>query len=338
MEFFKIKLILLVAFLSSCSLIGERSITAEYSLFTSVPGANIYRADGEVVGQTPLMLKWADIKDVADGRFVSFIVEKPGYFTRVVFFDVTDSVNLKIDLEVDRKYKEKRQKMAKKEIIHLQEKNEYLREQTKYLSHSIESFKKQESRFIKNMEILQARLRSSEIQLSDAKKHDGRLPSSIFNVANSKIEPPKEKHTALASKHTSSYQKEVEYLLLEKKLNQCSLEKSKQVSSQKRCPASKVKYFPPPRTNIIIRELLMAQFLIINNDFQKAKELILLLEEKNPNVAALYTLLAYIESTTGNIKKAKRYLRKSLSIDSKDKMAKRMVKMISLVEKASVKK
>jgi tetratricopeptide (TPR) repeat protein len=327
-------LVFLIFTFISCSLIGERTSSAEYTIFTSVEGAKVFRADGKDVGETPLVLNWKDIEDVVDGRFVSFLIEKPGYFTRVVFFDASNSINLKIDLDIDKDYKEKRKSELRTEVKFLIDKNKYLLDQKKYFIETIDNYKKQQVNYDENMELLRSRLSVSSFQKTELK---ATVP--IIAVPNlSSI-----KYTNLvAVRQIEGHKSELN--LLSTQLNQCRVSKSiinkkvKKNIKPNRCPAARVKYYPAPRTNKIIRELLKAQFLIINNEFKEARLLILNLEEDNPKVAALYTLLAYIENNDGNLVKARRYLKRSLSIDKNDKMAKRMMKMISLPYRTPAKK
>ncbi len=306
----------------SCSLVGERVPNAEYSIFTSVSGANVYRADGKVVGQTPLMLKWEDVADVVDGKFVSFLVEKPGYFTRVVFFDATDSVNLKIDLDVDREYKNKRHELALQQLKDLQEQNAILVEQKNYLKESVDQFKKDQNKYIENMEKMSLELKGREEKLHLMQVDQAsRVPASVGPVSD------------VTYNDQRSQTRDADLQILEYKLKECTAQKNNKSNSVK----ITAKYFPPPKTNAIIRELLTAQFLIISKKFDQAKKIILDLETKNPEVSSLYTLLAYVEMQNGSIDRAKKYVKKSLAIDGKDSMAMRMREMISLIEKKATK-
>ncbi|GEM_PF-4805111 len=308
--------------LASCSLLGERSPNAEYSLYTSVPGANVYRSDGKIIGQTPLVLGWTDVEDVIDGRFVSFIVEKSGYFTRVVFFDATDSVNLKIDLAVDKEYLAKRKELVMMEIETVREKNDNLLAQKVLMSEAIASYKKNEEMYLKNMEVLTGRLKESDLQLAQMKDE-----SFNRSIASAKVN---------VDVATKSVQPEVLAEIVPVTPNKKEVEvdtprpqDKKVVKESSKSTVTKVVYYPTPQTNALIRELLTVQFLIINNDYKSARDLILRMEQKNPKVAALYTLLAYIETKEGRIPKAQGYLKKSLMIDGKDDMAKRLLEVIS---------
>jgi tetratricopeptide (TPR) repeat protein len=312
-----------------CSLLSGRSPTSEYSIFTSIPGASVYRADGKSLGQTPLVLGWEDVSDTIDGRFVSFLIEKPGYFTRIIFFDATDSINLKIDLEVDKEFTRRKRKLITLEINNLKEVNGHLLEQKKYLTEAIDNYKQQDIVYQENMNILNTRLESVEAELLSARNEVVNKSKVCKNV--NKVVTSTPKATVLPVQSVSVLRSNLENEIRLKLLRDKSFIKKR--INQKRCPAAKVKYFPAPKTNLIIRNLLTAQFLIMNSDFSKAKKVMLKLEEKNPKVAAIYTLLAYIETVSGHVKKAKRYLKKSLAIDKKDKMARRMLEMISVNKK-----
>jgi hypothetical protein len=314
MKFASTFLLVTLLFLGpSCSMFGERSPTAEYSLHTSTPGANVYRSDGKVIGQTPLVLGWKDIEDVIDGRFVSFLVEKPGYYTRVVFFDATDSVNIKIDLDIDKQYREKRKEVSEVENEHLKDKNKFLLEQKELFVQSISDYKSQLQSYQTNMNALQKKLKYSEFKVREAKKDGTKLKSVVpLNLKPTPVIMKSHKEKVVMSCP------KVEVI-------------SQRVESSKICPKVKTlsKFYPKSKTNQIIRELLAAQFLIMNNEFPKARNMILELEKVHPHVGVVYTLLAYIEVKSGNSKKAKRYLRKSLQLDRRDKMAKRMMNMLS---------
>jgi tetratricopeptide (TPR) repeat protein len=302
-EFMK-KLFILLTILtfSSCSLLGEKEIGAEYSIHSSIAGANVYRPDGKIIGQTPLDLAWEDVKDFADGRFVSFIIEKPGYYTRVVFFDASESVNLKIDLNVDKDFKKNRVKIAELKLEHEKVKNSHLKEQNSLLKISLADLKKQLNQYNQNMLRLQARLESANIKIQELHEVTkvGGVNTKVLNL------PMK---TNFSVTRTPAC-KEVK---------------------QRKCPKVKVlkKFYPSKETNEIVRELLTAQMLIINKDYAKAKNYILGIEERYPRVAAVYTLLAYIEINQGNKKKAKFYIDKSLRLDRNDQMAKRMLTLLA---------
>lgn len=277
---------------TSCSSLVNRKKTAEYTIFTSLDGAKVYRSDGKDLGETPLVMKWEDVEEVIDGNFVSLIVDKPGYFTRVIFFDASQSVNLKIDLEIDRDYKDKRKNEIQTELSFTRERNQELISINKTYQNDIAQYKKQQEVILNNMSLLAAKSEEKTFDPSSLLKElTSKIGSSTPNAVNASINKP-----AKARKTKTVYKKIL---------------------------------YPQMKTNSVIRQLLSAQFLIINSNLAKARELVLKIEEKHPRVGALYTLLAYIDSVEGNRARAKKYLKKSLAIDRNDVMAKRMLKIIS---------
>ena len=125
----KIILLLSLISLSGCSLYKDMVSLPKYRLSTSVKGANVYNSKGRLLGQTPMILAYKDIKDSLDGEFVTLILEKESYLSRVVFFESERSVELKIDLKRDEFFEnnryrllEGRYELASKENLFLKEK------------------------------------------------------------------------------------------------------------------------------------------------------------------------------------------------------------------------
>lgn len=317
--------------LSSCSLLGEKELSTEYSIFTSVEGANVSLTDGKSLGQTPIVLGFEQVKDHVDGRFVSFFIEKPGYFTRVIFIDVTKSVNVKIDLGVDKEYALKREKEVITRNKYLEEKHKLFKDQKNFLVDSIENYKKQLSLIQENNRLLEKKLHSAEYKVSLYQARDNEELKRL-KQKNKVVIKDNEKDNigSLITKNLAS-QFNLEIKKVNQELNLCKKTLSlKQPNGAKvnRCPSAVKKYYSSGKNNRIIRELLTAQFLLLNDQDDAAKEVIIKAEKGYPGVSAFYTLLAYIESSQGNTQKAKKYLKKSLSLDRNDQMARRMLQAI----------
>lgn len=328
-----LKTTILTLIVSSCSLIGEKELNTEYTIVTSVEGANVSFADGKPAGQTPLILGFEQVKDYVDGRFVSFFIEKPGYFTRVVFIDITRSVNVKVDLDVDKKYSLKREKEIVLRNRYLEDKQKFYEHQKKFLMDAIGNYKKQLELVQENNVLLEKKLKSSDYKLSLYRARDDQKLKEL-KQKNMAIKSDENINGLLGKNLASQFNleitkanKELAFCQGQLRLNQKA--HHVKVVAPMRCPSSVKRYYSGPKSNKIIRELLTAQFLLLNNQVQQAKNVILKAEKGFPGVSAFYTLLAYIESSQGNNVKAKSYLKKSLHLDRNDQMAKRMLQAIN---------
>lgn len=115
----------------------------KYSLTTSVNGVNVYSAKGDLVGQTPLILKKEDISKALEGDFVTLILEKEGYLSRVVFFEASKSVELKIDLKRDKFFQDNKYMLLQSRNKVLSDENDFLkRENDHYKENHKETPKK----------------------------------------------------------------------------------------------------------------------------------------------------------------------------------------------------
>jgi hypothetical protein len=99
----------------------------KYSIVSSVKGANVYTAKGKLLGQTPLRIEFKDIQDGIDGEFVTLIVEKESYHTRVIFFEAERSVELKIDLRRDDFFQDNKYQILKSRNSLLTKENSFLK-------------------------------------------------------------------------------------------------------------------------------------------------------------------------------------------------------------------
>ncbi|MFT6630499.1 MAG: hypothetical protein ACJAS4_000437 [Bacteriovoracaceae bacterium] len=99
----------------------------KYSIVSSVKGANVYTAKGKLLGQTPLRIEFKDIQDGVDGEFVTLIVEKESYHTRVIFFEAERSVELKIDLKRDEFFQDNKYQIMKSRNSLLAKENSFLK-------------------------------------------------------------------------------------------------------------------------------------------------------------------------------------------------------------------
>jgi hypothetical protein len=113
--------------LLSCSLYKSMVALPKYSIVSSVKGANVYTAKGKLLGQTPLRIEFKDIQDGVDGEFVTLIVEKESYHTRVIFFEAERSVELKIDLKRDEFFQDNKYQIMKSRNSLLAKENSFLK-------------------------------------------------------------------------------------------------------------------------------------------------------------------------------------------------------------------
>lgn len=305
----KITLLMTLLLSSGCSLFSF-GYKAEYKVETSMVGADVYLSNGVLMGQTPLDLTWESLSEVIDGRFVTIIIKKDGYFTRVVLFDTSDSVNIKIDLKVDKNFKELMVKESHNRELMLKAKIEANESKNRVISNENQITRiRNEKIQIKNEKLqksLDAYHEKYQQLLADLEKSESinsnlnvSLKSTKFDLKSALVRPA-----------------------IKTQLN-CTEKKTAKVKAR-RCPASIVKYYPNKRMNGVITDLLGIQFLIINGKLNEAKKKILKVEEKHPQVAALYTLLAYVEMQSNKFTEARKHIRRSLVLNKHDKMANRM--------------
>lgn len=301
----KIQLIVPFLLMTSCALFTE--VNNEYTIRASKNGAKVFSKSGKLLGTTPAHLSFEQIKNTIDGKFATLLVQKEGYNSRVIMFDITDSVNVSIDLEVDKTYStnirdglyvmiEKLEKANSK----LQQKNTEL---IKMISHADgkSTALEEKVQLLKNQEnILLERIKNM-ITYQD------KLKNVKFLTDVEPVVKPK------------SYSMTYKNLCREKIIN-------------KTCPKTRIRKvnYSTKQMDSIISKLLRVQFMLIRGEFSEARENILSIEEMHPNIATVYTLLAYIEMQSRDYAKAKKYLSQSLKLNKNDSMAKRMLAVLDV--------
>ena len=167
--------------LLSCSLYKSMVALPKYSIVSSVKGANVYTAKGKLLGQTPLRIEFKDIQDGVDGEFVTLIVEKESYHTRVIFFEAERSVELKIDLKRDEFFQDNKYQILKS-------RNSLLTKENSFLKMKVDS----------SNELMLRHVNSAKEDRLDAA--DGKKP--IIISKNQKLVEPSTKKTILKKKVT----------------------------------------------------------------------------------------------------------------------------------------
>ncbi len=288
-----IKLILIFSictgFLTSCALFNE--VNNEYTIRSSKVGARVFSQSGKLLGNTPIHLGFEEIKDAIDGKFATLVIQKEGYNTRVLMFDISDSVNVKIDLEIDKNYSTAINDGLYKVITKLEKDNEKLFQQNIKLTQEVSHTQGRSSTYqeqIRKLQMQESLLLEKIKGLTQLGKISSKQPLSVSRVpASMPVKSPVCKDTVI---------KRVPY-------------KSKDLDQ-------------------VISKVLGVQFMIIKGDYKTAKKEILTLEEKYPRFSTIYTLLGYVEMQERNFPKAYRYLKKSLRLNKDDQMAKRLMVMV----------
>lgn len=266
-------LLLLMTFTSGCALIWPKMNQAEYRIETSMLGAEVYLANGKLIGETPLDTTFEQLSEVIDGRFATIIIKKDGYHTRVVLFDITDSVNIKIDLSIDKEFKTlmvsdtvKREVMLRDKVKNLEERLRILKHESKIkkerndkLSKIVEEYHKKYETILAEIDKVSASNRklSRDLASTEAEVEKTKLtvPRPLLNVPGVEVSDTNQLSCPETVKTVVKYK-------------------------DKKCPKAIVKHYPLKRMNVIITDLLGIQFLIINGKLAEAKKQILELEEK----------------------------------------------------------
>ena len=95
----KIILLALCVSLSQCSFLQKNLEKNKLVTISSDPvDSDIYSADGERIGATPMKLKPLEIKKITKGEYLHFIVRKSGFVYREVITDISGVVDLEIKL------------------------------------------------------------------------------------------------------------------------------------------------------------------------------------------------------------------------------------------------
>lgn len=80
--------------------------------------------------------------------------------------------------------------------------------------------------------------------------------------------------------------------------------------------------------NDYTKDLLSIQLLILSSRYDEARQKLMPFQDKYPNIAAIFTMLAQVEIQDKKFDKAKTYLEKAVKLDEKDTTAIRMLNLI----------
>jgi hypothetical protein len=276
--------------LLSCSLYKSMVALPKYSIVSSVKGANVYTAKGKLLGQTPLRIEFKDIQDGVDGEFVTLIVEKESYHTRVIFFEAERSVELKIDLKRDEFFQDNKYQIMKS-------RNSLLAKENSFLKMKIDS--------------------SNELMLRHVNKLEDKKEDK-------KIVAKAPENTIVKSENEKTLQSSSQKKVFKKKKN-----RSKKVSRNKKVPKGYFSKRNGNLRPELINEFLLVQSLINKRKFDQAKHDLYEIDKKNPNLTTTLNLLTYIELESGNYNLAQVLLDRTISLGKKDTMTDRLVTLLN---------
>lgn len=163
---------------SSCSIFKSWQKPKSYEIRTSVKGTNVYNIKGKLLGQTPLLLKFEDVQNHVEDEYVSLILEKDGYLSRVVFFDTGRNLNLRVDMKRDKFFQNNKYRLLKEHNNLLLLKNDFLRSQ-------LEVVNQKSSKDFKKTEMLnKMKQKSSSNARKFLKKNNKKRSASNKNITN----------------------------------------------------------------------------------------------------------------------------------------------------------
>lgn len=202
---------------SSCSIFKSWQKPKSYEIRTSVKGTNVYNIKGKLLGQTPLLLKFEDVENHVEDEYVSLILEKDGYLSRVVFFDTGRNLNLRVDMKRDKFFQNNKYRLLKEHNNLLLLKNDFLRSQ-------LEVVNQKSSKDFKKTEMLnKMKQKSSSNARKFQKKNNKKRSASNKNITNrNRLKLTQQ----IQSKPQKTYVNE--FLEIQELINQRSFSRAKQ--------------------------------------------------------------------------------------------------------------
>lgn len=202
---------------SSCSIFKSWQKPKSYEIRTSVKGTNVYNIKGKLLGQTPLLLKFEDVQSHVEDEYVSLILEKDGYLSRVVFFDTGRNLNLRVDMKRDKFFQNNKYRLLKEHNNLLLLKNDFLRSQ-------LEVVNQKSSKDFKKTEMLnKMKQKSSSNARKFQKKNNKKRSASNKNITNrNRLKLTQQ----IQSKPQKTYVNE--FLEIQELINQRSFSRAKQ--------------------------------------------------------------------------------------------------------------